>query len=265
MKFNNRNVYVSPKAHIGNNVKIGDNTVIYDNVVVGDNSIICNDCVIGEPPGAYYRDIEGFENPRTVIGANAMIRSHCILYAGSVFGDNLITGHRATIREKAVIGNNCMISTLVDIQGNCRIGNYCRIYSNVHISELTTLGDYVFIFPYSIFTNDPQPPSNTLLGATVGDYSIITVHCVILPGVQVGKNCLIGANSVVSRNIADFTFAIGSPAKPVRDIRELPSKESGGMSHYPWMSNFERGMPWEETGFDEWAKKNSDNPFEEVA
>ena len=262
MKFNNKDVYISDHAKIGNNVKIGDRTVIYDNVIIGDNSVICNDCIIGEPPGAYYKNTDNFQNPETVIGANALIRSHSILYAGSQFGANLITGHRATVREGALIGDNCLLSTLVDIQGNCEIGNYCRIYSNVHISERTVLGNHVFIYPYTIFTNDPQPPSNTLLGASVGDYSVITVHCVVLPGVSVGTNCLVGANSVISRNLEDFSFAIGSPAKRLKDIRELPSREDASQSHYPWMFNFERGMPWEGIGFEAWEnskQRDTDN------
>ncbi|MDI9320109.1 MAG: DapH/DapD/GlmU-related protein [Phycisphaerales bacterium] len=256
MKFNNKNVYVSPKAIIGKNVKIGDNTTIYDNVVIGDNSIICNDCVIGEPTGQYYKDMDNYENPTTTIGENAMVRSHCIIYAGSVFGANLITGHRVTIREKAVIGRNCLISTLVDIQGNCSIGDYSRIYSNVHIGELTKIGNYVMIFPYSIFTNDPQPPSNQLIGSEIGDYSIITIHCCVLPGVKVGKHCLIGANSVLSRDIEDFSFAMGSPAKKLKDIRTIPSKIVEGAMHYPWPFNFERGMPWEGQDYNEWLNHN---------
>src|SRR5688572_24045432 len=112
MKFNNHNIFISPKAKIGENVRIGDNTIIYDNVVIGSNSIICNDCVIGEPSGDYYKNITEYENPPTYIGENALIRSHCIIYAGSTFGEGLITGHRATVREKANIGKNCLISTL---------------------------------------------------------------------------------------------------------------------------------------------------------
>jgi acetyltransferase-like isoleucine patch superfamily enzyme len=257
MKFNNRNVHISKTAHIGSNVKIGDNTAIYDNVVVGDNTIIANDCIIGEPLGSYYKNAETYENPRTIIGSDSLIRSHCILYAGSSFGHNLITGHRVTIREKATIGNHCLISTLVDIQGNCSIGNYSRIYSNVHIGELTKIGNYVMIFPYTIFTNDPQPPSNQLIGAEIGDYSIITIHCCVLPGVKVGKHCLVGANSVLSRDIEDFSFAIGSPAKRIKDIRTIPSKIHTDEFHYPWPNSFERGMPWEGIAYNVWLNNNN--------
>ncbi len=260
MKFNNRNVFISKKAIIGTNVKIGDNTVIYDNVTIGDNSIICNDCVLGEPPSGYYHNTDNFENPSTIIGENALIRSHCIVYAGSMFGDGLITGHRATIREKTIVGNNCLISTLVDIQGNCSIGNYTRIYSNVHVSELSRIGNFVFIFPYTIFTNDPQPPSNHLIGASVDDYSIVAVHCSILPGVSIGKHCLVGSNSVVSRDLKDFSFAIGTPARRIMDIREIQSKNQPGSHYYPWPENFSRGLPWESVGYEHWinAQQSTD-------
>jgi acetyltransferase-like isoleucine patch superfamily enzyme len=258
MKFNNRNVFIDPSAKLGNNVKIGDNTIIYANVEIGDNTIISNDCIIGEPTNSYYKNMDSYVNPKLVIGANSLIRSHCIIYAGSTFGEGLITGHRATIREYAKFGTNCMISTLVDVQGNCSVGNYSRLYSNVHVGEHTKIGNYVFVFPYTVFTNDPQPPSNQLIGASVGDYSIITVHCSILPGVNIGKHCLIGANSVVSRDIDDFSFAIGSPAKTKLDIRQIPSKEFEGDFHYPWAKNFQRGMPWEKEGFEKWSNINSE-------
>jgi len=258
MKFNNKNISVSPKAQIGQNVRIGDNTIIYDNVIVGDNSIICNDCVIGEPTSAYYKDTVNYTNPPVTIGSDSLIRSHSIIYAGSNLGEGLITGHRITVREGSNIGKNCLISTLADIQGRCKIGDYTRIYSNVHIGELTEIGNFVFIFPYTIFTNDPQPPSNNLIGSKVGDYSIITVHCCILPGIEIGQNCLVGANSVVSKNIDDFSFAMGTPAKKIKDLREISSKQFTTKNHYPWPYSFERGMPWEGIGFDEWLK-NSNN------
>ncbi|WP_083322486.1 acyltransferase [Hymenobacter lapidarius] len=250
MKFANRNVQLGENVRLGKNVSIGDNTTIYDNVIIEDNAIICNNCVIGEPGRAYYYQDGSYIQPETVIGAGALIRSHNIIYAGSTFGENFTTGHRVTVRENSHFGRDCQAGTLTDIQGNVVFGDYCKMHSNVHICEFSTIGDYVFIYPYTVFTNDARPPSNSYKGPTIGDYSIITVHCIVLPEVQIGKNCLVGANSVVNKDMPDFSFAVGSPAKIVRDVREL-----GGGGQYPWMYNFERGMPWQGIGFEEWSKK----------
>ena len=95
MKFNARNVYISPKAKIGRNVKIGDNATIYDNVEIGDNTIVCNDVVLGEPLNLYYSDPE-YQNPPCVIGSDSIIRSHSIIYAGCTIRGALFSVFRTT-------------------------------------------------------------------------------------------------------------------------------------------------------------------------
>lgn len=252
MKFNSLNVYISPKSKIGTNVKIGDNSAIYDNVEIGDGSIICNDCVIGEPLDAYYRDA-GYSNPPTVIGAGSLVRSHAIIYAGCVIGPRFVSGHRVTLRENSNIGEGCCIGTLSDIQGNVKIGDCCRLHSNVHIAQTCSVGNYVFMYPFSVMTNDPYPPSTDIKGGHIGDYSLVGVHAVILPGVQVGENCLIGANSVVNRRLPDFSLAMGDPAKVVMDIRKYVAMGKG--NPYPWQYRYDRGMPWEGLGFDAWVSQ----------
>lgn len=254
MKFNNRNVSISPKALIGKNVRIGDNTIIYDNVEIADNTVIADGCVIGEPLSTYY-DNPDYENPRTIIGANSLIRSFTIIYAGSEFGDNFSTGHRVTIREGSLFGRNCRVGTLSDIQGNVQFGNYCWLHSNVHIGQKSRVGSYVMIYPYVVLTNDPTPPSNDLKGVSIDDFAQISVFSVILPGVRIGKHALVGANSTVGRNVEDYMLVLGSPAKPVKRVDEIKSRETGE-SHYPWPQRFERGMPWEGIGYLEWIKSN---------
>ncbi len=254
MKFNNRNVYISEKAKIGKNVRIGDNTVIYDNVIIGDNSIICNHCVIGEPVNDYYFT-SSYENPETVLKEGAFIRSHSIIYAGSVFGENFSTGHRVTIREHSKFGNNCRIGTVSDIQGYVEFGNNCWLHSNVHIGQQSKIGNFVFIYPYAVFTNDPTPPSDTCIGPTVGDFSQIAVGTVLLPAAEIGKHCLVGAQSLVGGKYDDYSLIIGNPAKKIKDVRELKSRNAD-KSHYPWPYSFSRNMPWEHEGFENWKLKN---------
>lgn len=257
MKFNNLNVRISAKARIGNGVKIGDGTVIYDHVEIGDNSIICNDCVIGEPLQEYYRN-EQYENPPTIIGPNALIRSHTIIYADNEIGPNLVTGHRVTIREHNRIGQNFAIGTLSDLQGFSTFGDYCRLHSNVHIGQQSTIGHFVFLYPYVVFTNDPHPPSNICKGPTIGDYTQIAVHSVIFPMISIGQCCLVGANSTVNRNFGDEALIVGSPARQVGSVRSIHSKETEGVLHYPWMHHFERGMPWEGVGYQQWKMENGE-------
>ncbi len=254
MKFNNRDVFISPKSTIGRNVRIGDRCTIYDNVEIGDNSIICNDTVVGEPLNAYYHD-PTYQNPPTVIGPGSLVRSHSIIYTGCIIGAGFSSGHRITVRENTTIGEHCSIGTLSDIQGNVRIGNYCRLHSNVHISQTCSVGDFVWMYPFSVMTNDPYPPSEDIEGGHLGSYSQVGVHAVILPGVKVGENCLIGASSVVSKTVPDFSLVKGDPAKVVMDIRNYVVLGKG--KPYPWMRRFERGMPWEGIGFDHWIQQTS--------
>lgn len=254
-KFTGSNIHISPTAIIGNNVKIGDNTVVYDNVVIGDNTIICNDCVIGEPLNDYYYNEENYVNPKTIIGAGSLIRSHCIIYAGNEIGENFQCGHRVTIREYMKIGKHCRVGTVSDLQGYSEIGNYVSMHSNVHIGMHSKIGNYCWIYPYTVFTNDPTPPSDICVGPTVGDFSIVATHCLLLPGVKIGKHCLVGACSMVSKNVDDYQVAVGSPAKMVKDVRDVKDRKTGE-PHYPWPNRFDRGMPWKDMDFNEWLDLN---------
>lgn len=254
MKFNNRNVYISPTARLGENVRVGDNTVIYDNVVLEDDVIIANDCIIGEPVNSYYTDIDHYKNPDTIVSRGSLIRSHAIIYAGCILGEYFQSGHRVTVREYSKFGNHCSLGTLDDIQGYVEIGNYCRLHSNVHVGQGTKLGNFVFVYPYTIFTNDPTPPSDVCMGPIVGDYSQIATGSILLPGVKVGRHCLIGAGSIVNRDVNDFMLVLGCPAKEVKKVQDIKSKDTGE-AHYPWPYRFDRGMPWAKLGYEAWCSQ----------
>ena len=248
---------ISKKAIIGNNVKIGHNTIIYDNVLLGDNCDIGPNCILGEPVSDYYNNNQNYENPQLIIGENAIIRSNTIIYAGSVIKNNFQTGHNVVIRESMDIGNNCSIGTFSDLQGFSKIGNFCRFHSNVHVGQGCVIDDFVFIYPFVVLTNDPHPPSDLCLGSTIGKFTQIAVHSIILPSSKIGENCLIAANSTVKGVFENEQLIIGSPAKTVGNISKIKSNKDGkhNESYYPWMFNFDRGMPWEGLGYDNWINK----------
>lgn len=255
MKFNNE-YKIGKNVTLGKNVRIGDGTVIYDNVKIDDNVIIANNCIIGEPLNDYYTNSK-YTNPKTSIGMNSLIRSHSIIYAGSHFGSHFSTGHRVTIREKTRMGDHCRVGTLCDLQGDLVFGDYCSLHSNVHIGQKSKIGNYVFIFPYVVFTNDPTPPSEICIGPSVGDYSLIATGSLLMPGVKIGKQCLVGAGAVVTKDVEDYSLMLGTPAKRFCDVREIDSREKRGKKHYPWMYNFKRGMPWEKLGYQKWVEQST--------
>ncbi|MDT8998828.1 N-acetyltransferase [Paucibacter sp. APW11] len=227
---------VSPRAQLGRDVSVGPFTIIHDDVVIGDGSTIDSHCEIGYPTALA-------EGAKLEIGAKALIRSHSIFYAGSRFGERLVTGHRVTVRERTHAGANFQIGTLGDIQGHCEIGDYVRFHSNVHIGQHSKIGNFVWIFPYVVLTNDPHPPSHVMMGATVEDYAAIATMSIILPGVRLGQGCLIGAHSSVNRDVAPDTVAAGAPAKFVCNTNAVKLKDGSGRTAYPWRHHFHRGYP----------------------
>jgi len=234
---------VSSKASIGSNVSIGDFTIILDNVVIGDNVSIQSHCLIGQPTSLS-------DGTPLVIGNDSLVRSHSIFYEGSQFGSALMTGHRVTVREKIEAGDNLQIGTLCDLQGHAKIGNYVRFHSSVHIGQKSIIDDFVRIYPYSVLTNDPHPPSNLVLGVKVNKYAIIATMCCILPGVQIGEKALIGACSLVKSDVEPETVVAGVPAKYICRASDIKLKDGSNQPAYPWMRHFHRGYPKEIT--DEW-------------
>jgi acetyltransferase-like isoleucine patch superfamily enzyme len=252
MKFNNK-YELGKNVIIGNNVKIGDGTVIYDNVEIEDDTVISNNCIIGEPLNSYYFEPD-YVQPKTTISKGSLIRSHCIFYAGSTFGENFQSGHRVTIRENTTFGANCSVGTLSDIQGESEFGDFCRLHSNVHIGMKSKLGNYVFVYPYVVFTNDPTPPSDICIGPLVEDYAQIATMSVLLPGVKIGKHALVGAGSIISKDVEEYSLSVGNPGRHIKDVRDIKSRKTQE-SHYPWPNRFSRGMPWEKKGYELWSQE----------
>ena len=227
---------IHPDAQLGENVTVGPFTIIHANVRIGANTVIGSHCELGHPV------FRGSSSPLE-IGPDSYIRSHSLFYEGSSFGERLVTGHRVTVREGTRAGANLQIGTLSDIQGTCEIGDYVRFHSNVHIGQHSKIGNYVWIFPYVVLTNDPHPPSDVMMGATVKDFVAIATMSVVLPGVTIHEGVLIGAHSSVARDVEADMVAVGAPAKVVCPTSQVKLRDGSGQPAYPWRRHFHRGYP----------------------
>lgn len=244
------NCIIEDNAFIGDNTYIDSNTIIRRNTTIGKNSFVGSNCVIGEYWMDFCLDHKPHEHALT-IGEKALIRSGSILYAGSDIGTDFQTGHQVTIREKTKIGDHVSVGTLSDIQGNCNIGNYVRLHSNVHIGQLSEIDDFVWIFPYVVLTNDPTPPSENFVGVHVYPFAIIATGSVIMPGLDIGQDCLIGAGAIVTKSVEPYAVVVGNPAKTISDVRRVKNKVTGELV-YPWREHFSNYMPWDGIGFNAW-------------
>lgn len=200
---------------------IADTAKIYSNVKLGKDVIIEDFCIIGAPPrGAKDGELE------TIIGDNSVIRSHTVIYAGNKIGSNFQTGNKANIRELNEIADNVSVGTLSVIEHHVIIEEGVRIHTQVFIPEYSVLKKKSWVGPNVVFTNAPYPQSKNvmkeLIGPTLHEFAIIGANSTLLPGVQIGKNAIVGAGSVVTKDVAEGDVVAGNPAKFMKKKSELP-------------------------------------------
>lgn len=117
------------------------------------------------------------------------------------------------------IAKSASIGAFVDIGDDVVIGKMCKIQCFVSIPPGIRIGDNVFIGPKVTFTNDKQPKANgewENLITTVEDDVSIGAAAVILPGLTLGKGCMIGAGAVVTKNIPPGETWAGNPARRLK-------------------------------------------------
>ena len=145
--------------------------------------------------------------------------------SSATIGTNVRIWHQAQVREEAFIGDNCIIGKNVYVDKGVVIGKNCKIQNNSSVYHGVTLEDGVFVGPHCVFTNDRWPrainsdgslktdsdweESKTLIkeGASLG------ARTVVVPGIIIGRFAMVGAGSVVTKNVPDFALVYGNPAR----------------------------------------------------
>jgi acetyltransferase-like isoleucine patch superfamily enzyme len=129
------------------------------------------------------------------------------------------------------IGDNTKIGPFVEVQRNAMVGRNCKIQSHSFICEGVTIEDEVFVGHGVMFINDRYPRATTDAGALQAESDWTVVHttvrkgasigsnATILCGVTVGEGAIIGAGSVVTKDVPPRTVVAGNPAKVIRRIR----------------------------------------------
>jgi UDP-2-acetamido-3-amino-2,3-dideoxy-glucuronate N-acetyltransferase len=137
------------------------------------------------------------------------------------------------------IGDDCKIGAFVEVQKNARVGRRCKISSHTFICEGVTIEDGVFIGHSVVFINDRYPRATNSKGTlqTEKDWAVeptlvktgasIGSGSTILANITVGENAIVGAGSVVTRDVPANSIVAGNPARVLRHVEE-PTRVSYG-------------------------------------
>lgn len=156
----------------------------------------------------------------------AVIDEPCSIGAGTKIW------HFSHVMKGAVVGEKCNIGANVLIGSDVKIGNGCKIQNNVSVYEGVTLEDYVFCGPSMVFTNVYNPrceiprmkeirPTLVKRGATIG------ANATIVCGYTIGQYAFIGAGSIVTKDVTDYSLVVGNPARRIGWMCECGNRLQG--------------------------------------
>lgn len=145
-------------------------------------------------------------------------------------GDGTSIWNQAQVREDVRIGRECILSKNVYIDFGVVIGDRVKIQNNCSVYHGAVVEDGAFLGPHVVITNDLYPrainPDGTLKGNADWEVSPVRIcygasvgaHSVILPGVTVGRYALVGAGSVVTRDVPPHGLVVGNPARLIGHV-----------------------------------------------
>jgi acetyltransferase-like isoleucine patch superfamily enzyme len=248
-------VFIGPEVKIGSNCIIEgapftktviaarsvleDFVKVHPGVYVGEGSRVGSFSILGHPSKAV---LAGKDNavtvervkrflvpdPLTIVGPGALIRSHAVIYSHTVIGERFATGHFIMIREHTRIGERCVFGTHASVDGYACIGDRSHIGQYAQLSQSASIGRGVFIGGHTVLSDNDKviaDVNHDLYGAVVEDYVRIGLNSTLLPKVVIGRGALVGAGSLVSKEIPAAALAYGVPARVSRMLTDEEVQE----------------------------------------
>ena len=161
---------------------------------------------------------------------------------GCKIGEGTKIWHFSHIMSNCIIGKNCNIGQNVVISPEVRLGDNVKIQNNVSVYTGVICEDDVFLGPSMVFTNVINPRShvsrkNEYKQTIVRKGASIGANSTIVCGNEIGQYALIGAGSVVTRNVKPYALMVGNPARQIGWVSEYGNKlvfDANGIAHCPF-------------------------------
>jgi len=205
---------------IGRGGQIGAYAVIYGGTTLCEDSRVEEYTLVGKPEQGYaVGHVYSGAGSDTIIGRGAVVRAGAVVYAGTEIGDDTVIGHHTLLRSFVTVGPGTQLGHHLTVERSSTLGARVRCSPGGHITSSCVLAERVFLGAGVRTVNDREliwgdpdrvpelAPPRFELGARVGSGSVI------LAGITIGSEALVGAGSVVTRDVPAGAVAYGVPAR----------------------------------------------------
>lgn len=220
-----KNLFRGKNVTIGKGCVIGNNVVLYDDASIGDGVRIDDNVVVGKRPmkAATSAVTKVQDLSPATIAQGCIIGTGAVIYRGASIAKDCLVADYATIREKVSIGEKTIVGRGVAIENECSIGKRCKLETNAYITAYSFLEDEVFVAPNVTTSNDnfvgrTKERFKHFKGLVARIGARIGAGAVILPGIELGEDCLVGAGAVVTTSVPPKKIVAGVPAKIIKDV-----------------------------------------------
>jgi acetyltransferase-like isoleucine patch superfamily enzyme len=202
-------------------VAFGSYVVVHAGVRFEGQCTVQDGAVLGKPlvlgPRSRAKPVE--EQP-TVLGEGCVVGAYAVLVAGARLGRAAVLGDHAFLREGVEIAEEAVVGGGAQVGSAVRIGARTKLMNGVLVARGSVIEEDVFVGPGVVLTNDPtmgrRIEGQELQGAVLRRGCRIGAGAILLPGVEVGEEAVVGAGSLVTRDVASRTLVMGSPAREAR-------------------------------------------------
>jgi acetyltransferase-like isoleucine patch superfamily enzyme len=229
-------VHIGAGVSIGKRCRVGNFVVIHADTIIGDNVTIGDNTVLGKSPmKAAISTLKAKELPPAEIGNDCMIGTCVAVYRGSKVGRGVMVADLASVREDVEVGDFTIIGRGVAVENDTRIGRYVKIETDAYITAHTVVEDRCFIAPMVTMTNDnflgrTEERFKYTKGPHLKKGARVGANCTLMPGVVIGEDAVVGAGSLVKRDVPPRKVVAGVPAGLVKDT---PTEQLVEMQGYP--------------------------------
>jgi len=140
----------------------------------------------------------------------------------AVLGEGTKIWHQAQVREGAVLGKNCIIGKSAYIGADVKMGDGCKVQNHSDVYKGVCLGNEVFVGPCVCFTNDFYPRAHDsefeVYETKVEDGVSVGANSTIVCGIRIGANAMVGAGSVVTKDVPPHALVVGNPARMIARV-----------------------------------------------